>query len=167
MYALTVYHAAITVAFQELFYSAPEGDSVQVCGQLSSDSEAVIPIIVPLSLGGGSAVQNVDFTISSQSLIFQPGSMVTCSMVSSAVDSILEMDETFTLTLQSSDSAVLVSTTSATTTVTILDQNSKIRNFFNVEFPSSCLPYSCNCRNRAECVHDSRREGDYSSVCFT
>ena len=94
-----------------------------MCGQLSS--EATLPVTVALLISGGTAQQDTDFTISSFILTFQPGSVLSCTTISVTNDPILEEDETLLLSLQSSDSAVLISITAGTTTVTIPNQDSK------------------------------------------
>ena len=113
----------VTASFQEPSYLVAEGSSDQVCGQLSS--EAAIPITVVLSINGGTAQQNTDFTISSFALSFQPGGVLSCTTISVIGDLTLEEDEILVLSLQSSNNAVLVSSTAGTTTVTIPNQDSR------------------------------------------
>ena len=114
--------AAVNVAFQSPTYVVEEGTSGQVCGQLSSG--AAIPITVALLVSGNTALENVDFTISSQSITFPPGSILSCTNVLATDDSILEGDELFTLTFVPELSAVLPT---GTATVTIPNRNSMLR----------------------------------------
>lgn len=117
----------MTVSFQESSHSIAEGSSDRVCGQLSS--EAAIAVTVAISMSDGTAQQDIDFSISSLSLIFQPGSVQSCVSISAVSDSFLEGDESFTLILQSfNNSSVLVSPTAGGTRVTILDQDSMYNN---------------------------------------
>ena len=115
---------AVTVSFQESANSIVEGSSDQLCGQLSS--ETGIPVIVTLSINGGTAQLNTDFTISSLALAFQPGSVLSCTTFSVTNDPTLEVDETVILSLQSVNSNVLISSTAGTTIVTIPNQDSKL-----------------------------------------
>ena len=93
---------------------------LQICVQLSR--EAAIQVTVPLTVLAGSAQQNVDFTISSQSLTFPAGVVENCTSISVIGDAILEDSEVFTLSLQSSET--VISTSDAT--VMIVDQNSAL-----------------------------------------
>ena len=93
---------------------------MQICVQLSR--EAAIQVILPLMIVAGTAQQNVDFTISSQSLIFPAGVQESCISILAVGDTILEDDERFTLTLQSSDTVLSFSNAS----ITIIDQNSTL-----------------------------------------
>ena len=95
----------------------------RLCGQLSSETE--ILVTVTLLINGGTAQQNTDFTISNLALNFLPGSVLICTTISVTDDPILEEDETLILSLQSSNNAVLISSTAGTTTVTIPNQDSK------------------------------------------
>ena len=123
-YLLLPLLTAVTVSFQESSTSIAEGSSSdQLCGQLSSETE--ILVTVTLLINGGTAQQNTDFTISNLALSFQPGSVLSCTTISITDDLILEEDETVILSLQSSNSAVLISSTVGTTTVTIPNQDSK------------------------------------------
>lgn len=101
-------------------YSVLEGSTLQICVQLSH--EAAIQVILPLIIVAGTAQQNVDFTISSQSFTFPIGVQESCTNVSAVGDTILENDEQFTFTLQSSDTVLSFSDTA----VTIIDQNSML-----------------------------------------
>ena len=114
---------AVTVSFQESSSSIEEGSSEQLCCQLSSGAE--IPVVVTLLVNDGTAQLNMDFILSTQVLIFQPGEILICVAVSATNDSTLEEDEVFTLDLQSSNSDVLTSPIASTTTVTIPNQDSK------------------------------------------
>lgn len=119
------FHSHFLVAVEVLFqqgtlYSVPEGSTMQICVQLSR--EAAIQVIIPVIIVAGTAQQNVDFTISSQSFTFPAGIQESCNTVSSIGDTILEDDEQFTLTLQSSDTVVSLSDAS----ITIIDQNSTL-----------------------------------------
>ena len=114
--------AAVNVAFQSPTYVVEEGTSGQVCGQLSSG--AAIPVTVALLVSDNTALENVDFTISSQSITFPPGSILSCTNVLATDDSILEGDESFSLTLVPELSAVLPT---GTATVTIPNRNSMLR----------------------------------------
>ena len=115
-------YAAVTVSFLQPSQSVPEGSSLQMCSQLST--EAAIPVVVPLEVvGGGIAVQNTDFILSSQSVTFPTGVMESCVSISAVDDSILEEDEVFTLALQSSETILTDSDSAA---ITIIDQDSKI-----------------------------------------
>ena len=116
---------AVTVTFQEPSYTMEEGSSGQVCGELSST--AAIPVTVSLSITGGTALESVDFTIPSPSIIFQAGSVLSCVDVMIANDSLLEESETFTLALNSSNPVVQ---TSGTATVTIPNRNSTQNSLF-------------------------------------
>ena len=98
---------------------------MQICTQLSR--EAAIPVIIPLTVGGGIAIQNTDFTLSSQSITFPTGAMEICVSISAVDDSILEEDEVFTLTLQSTDTVL---TGSSSTNTTIIDQDSKLPHWY-------------------------------------
>lgn len=115
------FHAAVTVSFLQPSHSVSEGSSIQICSQLSS--EAAIPVIVPLTVVGGTAIQNTDFTLSSQSVTFPTGTVESCITISTVDDSILEQDEVFTLSLLSSDTVL---TGSGSTAITIIDQDSKL-----------------------------------------
>jgi hypothetical protein len=110
---------------------------VQICSQLSS--EAAIPVTVPLVVvGGGTAVQNTDFILSSQSVTFPTGAVESCVSVSAVNDSILEEDEVFSLALQSSET--VLTGTGSTAAVTITDQDSMLTECMN----SSVIKfYSC------------------------
>ena len=114
---------AVTASFQQPSNSIFEGNLDQMCAQLSS--EAAIPVTLALSINGGTAQLNTDFTISSFVLTFQPGSVLSCTIISVINDPTLEEDETLVLSLQSSDSAVLISPTAGTTTISIPNQDSK------------------------------------------
>lgn len=121
-------HAAVTVSFLQPSQSVPEGSSLQVCSQLSS--EAAISVIVPLEVvEGGIAIQNTDFILSSQSVTFPTGAVESCVSISAVDDSILEQDEVFTLALQSSETVL---TGSGSTAVTIIDQDSKLTEWIKV-----------------------------------
>ena len=119
-----LFHSAVTVSFLQPSESIPEGSSVEVCSQLSS--EAAIPVTVPLEVvvGGGTAVQNTDFILSSQSVTFPTGDVESCVSISAADDSILEDDEMFTLALQSSET--ILTGSGSTAIITIIDQNSEL-----------------------------------------
>lgn len=97
---------------------------MSVCGDLSSIAE--IPINVALTVIGGTAQQNVDFTLSVSFLIFQPGVTQSCTVVSAIVDNTLEEDEEFTLGLQSTNGLVQISPNAGMTMVTIPNQDSKL-----------------------------------------
>ena len=99
---------------------------MQICTQLSRD--AGIPIIVPLTVEGGTAFQNTDFTLSSQAVTFPTGAVEGCVSISAVDDSILEEDEVFSLALQSSDSVL---SGSGSTITTIIDQDSKLSSYLN------------------------------------
>ena len=92
-----------------------------MCGQLSS--VAATSVTVSLSVTGGSAQVNVDFTITTLSLTFLPGTTLSCTTVMAADDSTLEDDETFTLTLNNLANPAVQATGS--TMVTIPNRNSK------------------------------------------
>ena len=94
---------------------------MQLCAQLSAS--AAIPVNVPLFIVGGfTAQQNVDFDISSQSIFFPAGSLEECTVVSATDDVLLEENEMLTISLQTSNTVLLGQ---ATTTITIIDQDSK------------------------------------------
>ena len=115
----------MTVTFQESSYSIEEGMLGQVCGQLSSI--AATSVTVSLSITGGSAQINEDFTVTSLTLTFQPGIIIGCTTVMAADDSTVEDDEIFTLVLNNlSNPAVQVA---GSTTVTIPNRNSKQMHF--------------------------------------
>ena len=96
---------------------------MQICSQLSS--EAAIPLTVPLVVvGGGTAVQNTDFTLSGQSITFPIGAVESCVSISAVDDSILEEDEVFTIALQSSETILIDS--DSTAAITIIDQDSML-----------------------------------------
>lgn len=115
-------YVAVTVSFLQRSQSVPEGSSIEICSQLSS--EAAIPVIVPLEVvGEGTALQNTDFLLSDQSVTFPTGAVEMCVSVSAVDDSILEEDEVFTLALQSSDTVLTGS--GSTTIITLFDQDSK------------------------------------------
>ena len=89
-----------------------------MCSQLSS--EAAIPVTVALSISDGNAQLNTDYAISSLSLTFQPGIVLSCTNITAIADSLLEEDETLTLALESINNSVQ---TIGTTTVTIPNED--------------------------------------------
>lgn len=115
------------MSFQQPLYSIFEGSSVEVCAELSLQAEIPVSVDV-LTVEGGSAQLSTDFTISPpiQVLTFGPGEAQSCLTVLAVNDLILENDENFSLTLQSNDQFVDISTTDSSTTVMIPNQNSKI-----------------------------------------
>lgn len=117
---MIVVHAAVTVTFQEPSYIIEEGSSGQVCGELSLT--AAIPVSVTLSVTGGTALENMDFTIPNSTISFQPGSILSCVDVLVSNDLLLEENEIFTLALISNNAVVQ---TAGTATVTIPNRNSK------------------------------------------
>ena len=120
---LFFFYVAVTVLFLQPTQSIPEGSSVQICSQLSS--EAAIPVTVPLLVGGGgTAIQNTDFILSGQSITFPTGAVESCVSISAVDDSILEEDEVFTLALQSSETVLIDS--GSTAAITITDQDSML-----------------------------------------
>lgn len=110
---------AVDVGFQALLYTTEEGSSSQVCGQLSS--EAAIQVTVTLSITGGSAQENVDFTISNPLLVFEPGITLSCANITAINDSLLEDDETINLVLVPNSNTIQ---TTGTAIVTIPNRNS-------------------------------------------
>ena len=130
-----ILHIAVTVSFLQPTQSIPEGSSVQICSQLSS--EAAIPLTVPLAVvGGGTAIQNTDFILSGQSITFLTGAVESCASMSAVDDSILEEDEVFTISLQSSET-VLVNSDS-TAAITIIDQDSMLSECRNSSMINFC-----------------------------
>ena len=133
-------HLAITISFVQPTDSVLEGNSLQICTQLSS--EAAIPVTVPLVVGGGTAAQNTDFTLSSQSFTFLAGSVDSCVSITAVDDAILEEDEVVMLALLSSN-AVLAG--SGSTAITIIDQDSKLTesiivlNFITLHYSLLCV----------------------------
>ena len=106
---------------------------MQICVQLSR--EAAIQVILPLMVVAGTAQQNVDFTISSQFFTFPTGVQESCIIVSAVGDTILEDDEQFTLTLQSSDTVLSLSDAS----ITIIDQNSMLNKACSKPIMNTCI----------------------------
>ncbi len=128
IFPLFCFYTAVTVSFLQPTQSIPESSSVQICSQLSG--EAAIPVTVPLVVvGGGTAVQNTDFILSSQSVTFPTGAVESCVSVSAVDDSILEEDEMFSLALQSSET--VLTGTGSTAAVTIIDQDSMLTESLN------------------------------------
>lgn len=113
-------------SFQLPSYSTTEGNSVQVCAALFP--EADIQVSVSFVISGGAAQLATDFTLSppTQVLTFEAGSVLSCVTVTAISDSLLEEDEDFTLTLQSSNTFVGISSIIGSSVVTIPNQNSKI-----------------------------------------
>lgn len=129
----TVYHyllplllSAVTVSLQQATYSIPEGTTVQVCAELSLGAET--PVSVDLLVGETSAQLTTDFTLSPdiQVLTFELGVTQTCVTILANDDSLLEEDEDFTVSLESSNPFVLISPTEGSATVTIPNLNSEI-----------------------------------------
>lgn len=119
-------------SFQQPSYSTTEGNSIQVCAALFP--EADIQVTVSFVISGGTAQLATDFTLSppTQVLTFEAGSVLSCVTVAAINDSLLEEDEDFTLTLQSSNVFVGISSIVGSTVVTIPNQNSKITAFCNL-----------------------------------
>ena len=114
------------VSFQQPSYSTTEGNSVQVCAALFP--EADIQVSVSFIISGGIAQLATDFTLSpsTQVLTFEAGSIQSCMTVAAINDSLLEEDEDFTLTLQTNNVFIGISSIIGSTVVTIPNQNSKI-----------------------------------------
>ena len=108
---------------------------MQICSQLSS--EAAIPLTVPLVVvGGGTAVQNIDFILSGQSITFPTGAVESCVSISAVDDSILEEDEVFTIALQASETVLIDS--GSTAAITIIDQDSMLSECRNSSMINFC-----------------------------
>ena len=122
------------VAFQESIYSVEEGTSIQVCGEVSLPTEALVSVTV--SINGNTAQENADFVVSLTMLSFQPGQVESCTTASAVDDPILEGSEEFTLTLQSNNNLIQISSTAGLAMVAILNQDST----FNYR---SCGLHSC------------------------
>lgn len=129
-------HVDVTVSFLQPSHSVSEGNSIQICSQLST--EAAISVIVPLTIVGGTAIQNTDFTLSSQTVTFPIGAVESCITTSAIDDSILEQDEAFTLSLLSSDTVL---TSSGSTTITIVDQDSERSECIISHFYHYCINF--------------------------
>ena len=112
-------------SFQQPNYLTTEGNSVQVCAALFP--EANIQVSVSFVISGGVAQLATDFTLSptTQVLTFEAGGMLSCVTVAAVSDSLLEEDEDFTLTLQSTNTFVGISSIVGSTVVTIPNENSK------------------------------------------
>lgn len=117
--------SGVTVSFEQSSYSLTEGNIVQVCALLSSESALDITVTVNLSITGGTAVQNSDYVLPGQVLTFMTREMRSCVFAGAINDAILEEDESFTLMLESNNMAVLISPTNGVTTVMIPNQNSE------------------------------------------
>lgn len=115
----------MTVSIQQPIYSILEGNIVQVCAELSLEAETLVT--VDLVIGEISAQLNTDFTLSpaTQVLIFGSGITESCVNVLAVNDSLLEEDEGFTLSLESNNEFVMVSSTERSATVTIPNLNCK------------------------------------------
>lgn len=111
--------------FEQSSYFLTEGNTVQVCALLSSESMSDILFTAGLIISGGTAIQNSDFVISGQTLTFLVSETRSCVNVQAIDDTTLEGDEVFTLLLESSDEAVQISPTADVTTITIPNQNSE------------------------------------------
>lgn len=132
---------AVDVGFQALSYATEEGSSSQVCAQLSS--EAAIQVTVTLSITGGNALENVDFTVSNPLLVFQPGITLSCANIVAINDSLLEDDEVISLVLVP-DSINVQAT--GTATVTIPNRNS-MRTQLSIHpvITQFSFSFSCSC----------------------
>ena len=113
------------VSFQQPTYSTTENNSVQVCAVLFP--EADIQVSAGFIISEGTAQLATDFTLSlsTQVLTFDAGDIQTCVTVAAINDSLLEEDEDFTLTLQSNNTFVGISSIVGSTVITIPNQNCK------------------------------------------
>ena len=113
------------VSFQQPTYSTTESNSVQVCAVLFP--EADIQVSAGFIISEGTAQLATDFTLSlsTQVLTFEAGDIQTCVTVAAINDSLLEEDEDFTLTLQSNNTFVGISSIVGSTVITIPNQNCK------------------------------------------
>lgn len=124
-FSFLFYPLAVTVSIQQPIYSIPEGNTVQVCAELSQEAET--RVVIDLLIEGTSAQLNTDFTLSpaTQVLIFEPGIIESCVNVLAISDSLLEEDEGFTLSLESNNQFVMISSSERSATVTIPNENCK------------------------------------------
>ena len=132
-------------SFQQPSYSTTEGNSVQVCAALFP--EADIQVSVGFTINGGTAQLITDFTLSppTQVFTFEAGTIQNCVTVAAVNDLLLEEDEDFTLTLQSNNVFVGISSIVGSTVIMIPNQNCKSfasSHCFNLLI--DCYSHSCH-----------------------
>ena len=131
---------AVTVCFNESTYSVNEGDGI-VQPVLVLNSTPAIDITVHVLCTGGSAVHDIagsagddaDYELETHKVIFQKGTNHTTLTITIIDDTVWELNEDFTLTIDTSSLPSNVTVTKpGNTTVTILsdDGKSNLRNNF-------------------------------------
>lgn len=117
--------AGVMVSFQQPTYLINEGNSVEVCAVVFP--EADIEVSVSFTISGGTALLATDFTLSPSTQVFtiEAGAAQSCVTLAAVDDALLEEDEDITLTLQSTDTFVGISSIVGATVITIPNRNSK------------------------------------------
>ena len=115
----------VTVSFEQTASSVLEDSTLQLCAGLSLAAETLVAASVITA--GGSAQLETDYVLtpSNQILTFEIGITRSCLTVQAVDDLVLENDEDFTLSLESNDAFVAISTTNGSSVITIPNQNSK------------------------------------------
>lgn len=103
--------SVINVSFETEFYSVTEGDEVDVCVTFQTKRlHKDVHVSVVSHPDTASTGEDYDM-FSMLPLTLKPGTNRSCFAVATVEDDLVEGEETFQLTLTSSDQAVLTSTT--------------------------------------------------------